>query len=69
MISPPMGGGIHLELVGPPGRRLVIQATDTVGQTNWTSLFTNVAGGGVLKFDDLNAPDQCCRFYRAQVVP
>jgi len=68
-ISPTTGGAIHLELIGPPGRRFLIEGTRTVGQPSWTPLHTNVATGGLLKFDDLGAAVLPSRFYRAQVLP
>jgi hypothetical protein len=68
-ITPVAGGAMHLELVGPPGQRYLIQGAPTAFRPNWSPLGTNVTTSGVLKFDDFGAAGFPCRFYRALVVP
>jgi hypothetical protein len=54
-IRPAAGSAMHLELVGPPGRRFLIQGSRSLAQPIWAPLYSNVASSGVLKFDDLSA--------------
>lgn len=57
--------GFRLQLSGPVGSNLVIQASTDL--SNWSSISTNAATDGTVDFTDTTALNRPHRFYRAYV--
>lgn len=60
-------GVFLLRLTGDPGRRYVIEASETLA--GWTAIRTNIAEDGGFDFADTNAALSAHRFYRARLAP
>lgn len=63
------GGAIHLQISGTSGRNYVVQSTTNLIQSSWIALYTNIAVGGILEFDDARPQSGLAQFYRAMVAP
>jgi hypothetical protein len=58
-----VNGRFQFNVLGEPNRSYVAQASTNL--TNWISIGTNIAFGGMTQFVDTNAPTLPHRFYRA----
>jgi hypothetical protein len=59
-----LGGQFNLNLVGEPGRTVVIEASTNL--VNWTALATNLLGESPCCFSDPGSTNFPARFYRAR---
>jgi hypothetical protein len=61
-----ISNGFQCAVTGAPRYNYVVQGADSLDETNWFSIVTNV---GTFTFTDTNSPSQPQRFYRALLLP